>query len=271
MLWTCYTPFIGLQNIKVILIDDSRSFFTNQEDKSMSTLNYRRIRAGFTLIELLVVIAIIAILAAILFPVFAKAREKARQISCLSNMKQLGLGFMQYIQDNDERWPGAASGVGVAGPGAGGWASQIYPYVKSTNIYKCPDESGIVAGIPYTVAYIMNYEIYYDDGLAPADNANGLNLAAMVTPASTLVLYEGQNGAAYTLDNKDPSVMANHAGWANGNAPEITDRHDSTPTRMSNFTFADGHAKYIKRAAVSFFPGVSPDNLGGYSITFAYK
>jgi prepilin-type N-terminal cleavage/methylation domain-containing protein/prepilin-type processing-associated H-X9-DG protein len=233
----------------------------------MNDLYPRKNRAGFTLIELLVVIAIIAILAAILFPVFAKAREKARQISCLSNMKQLGLGFMQYIQDNDETWPGVASGDDVRG----GWASQIYPYVKSTNVYKCPDESGIVAGVPNTVAYVMNYEIYFDDGLAFRDNANGLNLAAMVTPASTLVLYEGQNGAAYTLDNKDPSVMANHAGWANGNSGEISDRHDNTSTRMSNFTFADGHAKYIKRAAVSFFPGVSPDNLGPYSITFAYK
>ncbi|BDI30305.1 hypothetical protein CCAX7_23560 [Capsulimonas corticalis] len=224
------------------------------------------------MIELLVVIAIIAILAAILFPVFAKAREKARQISCLSNMKQLGLGFMQYIQDNDETWPGVNSG---AVNYQGGWASQIYPYVKSTNVYKCPDESGIVAGIPYTIAYVMNYEIYFDDGLSYKDNANGLNLSQMVTPASTLVLYEGQNGAAYTLDNKDPSIApvtpANAAGWANGNSIEISDRHDSTPTRMSNFTFADGHSKFIKRAAVSFFPGVSPDNLGSYSITFAYK
>ena len=227
-----------------------------------------KIRHGFTLIELLVVIAIIAILAAILFPVFAKVREKARQISCLSNMKQLGLGFMQYIQDNDETWPGVNSG-GVTNQG--GWASQIYPYVKSTNIYKCPDESGIVAGIPNTIAYVMNYEIYFDDGLAYKDNGNGLNLSAMVTPASTLVLYEGLNGAAYTLDNRDPSVMTNHAGWANGNSPEISNRHDSTPTRMSNFTFADGHSKFIKRSAVSFFPGVSPDNLGSYSITFAYK
>ncbi|MEO7714805.1 MAG: DUF1559 domain-containing protein [Capsulimonas sp.] len=235
----------------------------------MNDLYPRKTRSGFTLIELLVVIAIIAILAAILFPVFAKAREKARQISCLSNMKQLGLGFMQYIQDNDELWPGAASGGGPLSQG--GWGSQIYPYVKSTSLYKCPDESGIVAGVPYTVAYVMNYEIYVNAGSWADDNRNGLNLAAMVTPASTLVLYEGLNGAAYTLDNKDPSIMANHAGWSNGNSGEISDRHDNTSTRASNFTFADGHSKFVKRAAVSFFPGVSPDNLGNYSITFAYK
>src|SRR5579872_1765147 len=93
---------------------------------------------GFTLIELLVVIAIIAILAAILFPVFAKVREKARQTSCLSNEKQLGLGFVQYVQDNDETYPldGAYSGTDLGQ----GWGGQIYPYVKSTGVYHCPDD-----------------------------------------------------------------------------------------------------------------------------------
>src|SRR5476651_29540 len=96
-------------------------------------------RQGFTLIELLVVIAIIAILAAILFPVFAKAREKARQTSCASNEKQLGLAFIQYCQDYDEMFPvgtyGNANGAG-ADPAAPygnrgfGWAGQIYSYVK---------------------------------------------------------------------------------------------------------------------------------------------
>jgi len=94
-------------------------------------------RSGFTLIELLVVIAIIAILAAILFPVFAKAREKARQVSCLSNLKQMGLGYMQYVQDYDEsyifseRWGGAGQG----------WAGRVYPYVKDKAVYKCPNDT----------------------------------------------------------------------------------------------------------------------------------
>src|ERR1700733_12377722 len=89
---------------------------------------------AFTLIELLVVIAIIAILAAILFPVFAQAREKARQTSCLSNEKQLALAAVQYTQDYDEMWPIASTG------GQYGWAGKLYAYVKSVQVFQCPDD-----------------------------------------------------------------------------------------------------------------------------------
>ncbi len=95
-------------------------------------------RKGFTLIELLVVIAIIAILAAILFPVFAQAREKARQISCLSNEKQLGLAVMQYVQDSDETYPIAFSYWTNTAPT---WPVGIQPYVKSLAVFQCPDDS----------------------------------------------------------------------------------------------------------------------------------
>src|ERR1700710_3138757 len=92
-------------------------------------------RKAFTLIELLVVIAIIAILASILFPVFARARENARRASCQSNLKQLGLGFMQYTQDYDETYPTSNNGHYPWG-----WAGDIYPYVKSGQVYGCPSD-----------------------------------------------------------------------------------------------------------------------------------
>src|SRR3954469_17430376 len=97
----------------------------------------RLIIRGFTLIELLVVIAIIAILAAILFPVFARARENARRAACQSNLKQIGLGIAQYTQDYDERLPG------VGGQNTTySWRSRIDPYIKSTQIFLCPSGNG---------------------------------------------------------------------------------------------------------------------------------
>jgi type II secretory pathway pseudopilin PulG len=106
------------------------------------------------LIELLVVIAIIAILAAILFPVFSQAREKARQSTCASNMKQFTTGILMYVQDNDEMMPLSVSGSDQVGPipaAANGWQefgvhAQIFPYIKSRQLYACPSDMGFVAG-----------------------------------------------------------------------------------------------------------------------------
>src|SRR5579862_3134643 len=113
-------------------------------------------RRGFTLIELLVVIAIIAILAAILFPVFAQAREKARAISCISNLKQIGLSLIMYTQDYDEAFPSVitnSSQDGGCAPGlewyalGGGWATLANPYIKNGQIFRCPSSES-----PYWVA-----------------------------------------------------------------------------------------------------------------------
>ena len=95
-------------------------------------------RKGFTLIELLVVIAIIAILAAILFPVFAKVREKARQSACMSNMKQINLALLQYVQDYNETYPAVGDS-----PSSGftGWVAEIQSYVKNTKLFTCPSNS----------------------------------------------------------------------------------------------------------------------------------
>ena len=99
-----------------------------------NTMRSGRPGIGFTLIELLVVIAIIAILAAILFPVFARAREKARQTSCLSNLKQIGLATMMYVQDYDGRFPGHTGGP----TSAYDWPVMLLPYCKNAQIFECP-------------------------------------------------------------------------------------------------------------------------------------
>jgi prepilin-type N-terminal cleavage/methylation domain-containing protein len=99
-------------------------------------------RTGFTLIELLVVIAIIAILAAILFPVFARARAKAQQSTCLANVKEIALSAIMYCSDNDDKWmctnpvPSPCAGMGANWGGL--WALQIYPYIKNNQIFVCP-------------------------------------------------------------------------------------------------------------------------------------
>jgi prepilin-type N-terminal cleavage/methylation domain-containing protein/prepilin-type processing-associated H-X9-DG protein len=137
-------------------------------------------RRGFTLIELLVVIAIIAILAAILFPVFAKAREKARQASCLSNLKQLGLAFMQYAQDYDERFPPSTGGYESTSIK---WWDRIYPYVKNNQVYSCPSASGAGAG---KVTYNMNVNLaYYGDTPSSVHT-----IGEMIYPAQTVVTTE---------------------------------------------------------------------------------
>src|SRR5579875_3107916 len=164
----------------------------------------RTSRHAFTLIELLVVIAIIAILAAILFPVFAKAREKARAISCESNMKQLALGIMQYTQDNDEKMTCDHRGGNVS-PVNEGWGSEIYPYVKSTAVYKCPDDPTAqttnLNGLnetDYPVSYGINCNL---DGQLP-----GGALAGQSAPASTVLLAEVTGAQSDLLNVADDST-----------------------------------------------------------------
>jgi prepilin-type N-terminal cleavage/methylation domain-containing protein/prepilin-type processing-associated H-X9-DG protein len=183
----------------------------------------RKHTSGFTLIELLVVIAIIAILAAILFPVFAKAREKARQISCASNEKQLGLGFIQYSQDNDEDFPATAASLARNGDFLGqGWAGEIYPYVKSAGVYKCPDDSTQAPGPNngvnyYNVSYIANLNLLRTDGGSATDPHLGQSIAAQASPAKTVILAESQGDYAPLTDPTETSPNNVVSGVSNAN------------------------------------------------------
>lgn len=194
-------------------------------------------RKAFTLIELLVVIAIIAILAAILFPVFARARENARKTSCLSNMKQLGLGFIQYTQDYDERLP-AGGGLGsypnnpplatdtygqwVQGPTGGCTETNpcrpdygaLFPYVKSTQIYICPS-----ATTKKGLCYSMNMT-------GGANGGTFFALAAATQPSVTLFLVDeaaSLNDGLFAKNTDTPTLI--HLGGFNA-------------------LFLDGHVKF---------------------------
>ncbi len=161
-------------------------------------------RRGFTLIELLVVIAIIAILAAILFPVFAKAREKARQTACLSNMKQLALGSLQYTQDYDEKY---IAGVNRYGKGPG-WAGQMYPYVKSTGVFRCPDDASTLPGTPVSYALNSQFSPFNPAG----DGAKPISIAQLNASANTVQFFEIINSGYY--DITIPDGATNSTGQA---------------------------------------------------------
>ena len=235
-------------------------------------------RFGFTLIELLVVIAIIAILAAILFPVFQKVRENARASACLSNEKQLGLAFVQYSQDSDETLP-SGSQLNYSGLLGAGWAGQVYPFVKSTGVFKCPDDStaGNLAATPprYPVSYA------YNTLLPNSYNVAQGHLAAISSPAKTILLSECVAGTAAIAAPGEgcatnncagqfsPATTGNFffdgegnggnsdivkgatgtlSGYGTTNIQNVLGRHTSGG---SNYVFTDGHAKYLRGASVS--------------------
>ncbi len=207
-------------------------------------------KSAFTLIELLVVIAIIAILAAILFPVFASAREKARQTTCLSNVKQISTGMMMYLQDYDDRFVTVDSYYR--------WYMPLQPYVKNHQVFRCPSLGNDPSGNPRT-HYVMS-------GLF----AHGLPLGAFQQPANTVMIAEREAGKPYDGYHPWPNEMIGN--WDDLNAYIAPDGHNwlvehIAKTRHNagaNYGFADGHARWMRWEAVLTqpLPGMfNPDRL----------
>jgi len=198
-------------------------------------------RRGFTLIELLVVIAIIAILAAILFPVFAKAREKARQTSCLSNIKQLGLGMLQYAQDYDETLlhysDHDCSGKHM-------WWQLVDPYVKNSQITRCPSVPTVAQGIGVNYAHVINCGF----GGTPSGPISGVGLANMQVPSQTMMMADSTSALVYC-----------RVCWPNG--PNATDTTNRIPLDRHNeginVEYCDGHAKWVKASTLLTVPAAA--------------
>jgi len=202
-------------------------------------------RRGFTLIELLVVIAIIAILAAILFPVFARAREKARQTSCLSNVKQIGTALMMYVQDYDEMMPQYLVLTGRSQqpdlPDIGSsydytvWHDRLYPYVMNWQVYICPSGGGYRGtGRAYMGCYAGNYNYvfsHWEDWVKA--------LSDFERPAETYTILEG---VSY-ITRYDPGIPSSSGGYWGA----LDSRHND----QNNILFLDGHAKSVPDSVVS--------------------
>ncbi|MBC7288325.1 MAG: DUF1559 domain-containing protein [Armatimonadetes bacterium] len=190
-------------------------------------------RRAFTLIELLVVIAIIAILAAILFPVFARAREKARQSSCLSNLKQLGLAFAMYTQDYDERWPimywsGGWQPAGIY------WGGEIAPYVKNSQIFICPSTNHTVCSYIYNVWLNQRKE------------------ADITEPTRIIALVDSTGNGWWGIDG---------IGQVWPPTGNTSNRIDYRHNEGANCLYCDGHTKWQKVGNIypsNFNPGWTP-------------
>ncbi|MCS7191758.1 MAG: DUF1559 domain-containing protein [Armatimonadetes bacterium] len=210
---------------------------------------------GFTLIELLVVIAIIAILAAILFPVFSRAREAARKASCGSNIRQLGLAIAQYTQDFDEWMP-------FSNFGSYQWPHAVLPYIRNSQLFVCPSAANQQIGYAANVAY---WDVSIS-GEPPTNHPFGKSLAQVADVAGTFLLWDSRGGFEEGWPNAnshptsyDPNV--NPPGLVAGNVYYIAGRH----FEGANFAYVDGHVKWqalqsllVRRTVPSFNVAILP-------------
>jgi len=265
------------------------------ESRKLSYKGRCKSRHGFTLIELLVVIAIIALLAAILFPVFVRARENARRSNCQSNLKQIGVGMMQYIQDHDARFPildpynnGGPQEPAVGPFGDIGWywfrsgqnvPNRIFPYVKNAQAFDCPSRSQLhnVNASP-VVAYGMNFYLSYYSPTsywAPGYTQAPMTETVVQQPSRVIMFAEtawtsvpfaapvngsgtSYEGIAVPSDASGDIGIANVGRYpCNGNCTLATDysRHFDG----CNILFVDGHVKFERRQ-----PGLANSNEPGF-------
>lgn len=211
---------------------------------------------GFTLIELLVVIAIISMLASILFPVFARARENARRASCMSNLKQIGMGMMQYCQDYDEKYP-TQSDIGpfpYVTTNTQNWIKSVYPYVKSWQLFKCPStiDSVVAGSLPgENSTPITNSNTgYAANGLViQSSPSGGRSMAVIPNPAEIVMLSEFYNSYSAALIRPMRSgALTVYINWnyKGASSPGFNGLH----FEGGNQAFADGHVKWRRQSAI---------------------
>jgi len=187
--------------------------------------NHKLLPKAFTLVEILVVIAIIAILAAILFPVFARARENARRSSCQSNLKQIGIATMQYLQDYDERYMVVDHDIGYT------WFDPLQPYIKSEQVFRCPSLGEETLSPRPRTDYLMN--VLFSHGIAAARIQNS---AEQIAVAERHANIPSDHYHAWMLPAYRPGILNELNTFIE------KERH----LGGSNYGFADGHVKWMK-------------------------
>lgn len=227
-----------------------------------------RSRKAFTLIELLVVIAIISIIAAILFPVFAQVREKARAMACLNNAKQIALADMQYTQDNDEKLfsnPEASQGTF--------FSILLMPYIRNEGVFHCPDQTtppmGFGAYRVYPTTYVVSYGLASPGPHAPrrisrTEEPAPYSVAQIVTPSEIALLTDAWYYWNWTVCEQDPAKAPGVGSFYFGQQDPASDTNFVGQPRHhggNNFIFADGHARW--KPVVSL-PAGNPDAWAGY-------
>ena len=197
-------------------------------------------RRGFTLIELLVVIAIIAILAAILFPVFAKAREKARQSSCGSNVKQLMLSLHMYALDYDGRMCPFCT-TGFTGPGKMLWVRMLQPYIKNNQICWCPSQQMIATATPWDQNDSPGYGMSYTWTFPYGDERGPYPIDAPPDPTSLIYIIDANNMTVSGIHpHGNPTYFNNYVAF----------RHNGG----ANVGWVDGHVKWESKSALASHP-----------------
>lgn len=212
---------------------------------------------GFTLIELLVVIAIIAILAAILFPVFARARENARRASCQSNLKQLGLSVMQYTQDYDEKYPYVEMGLSTDGMTTGNfllWTDVVQPYMKSFQVIRCPSSTTNNAPAdPLGRPLVNDARLSYGATSGGWGNYAWVHEPALGPPTS---IAQFTNVAeTFFMGDRNDVTGTSGATWGYYLSPSVANNSPYAVGTLhldgANMAFVDGHVKWMKRENVN--------------------
>lgn len=244
-----------------------------------------KFQKGFTLIELLVVVAIISLLAAILFPVFARARENARRTSCMSNLKQLALGMLQYTQDYDEHFPLYDVCDTNTACGPYGWTDATQPYLKSFQVIQCPSDPNPPAASPSSAFYVdYGYNLWIGGyhSVVGSAHATGLAMSVFTQPTLTVLLCDitanaqgGGTASSYVTGCTSPA--ASSCGWFIGDTRVDTGlaylpgsiRH----LEGTNMAFVDGHVKWYKgnlstNRMENVYSAGTPISVSGQNATF---